>query len=349
MLKDLLASPDSPWTQAEGPERDVVMSSRIRLARNFKAQPFPNKEQTSSAMHVWKYTSDFAQDQGDPLHFYSLKDEAPLDRQVLVEKHLISPQQAHTEDAHRALVLSDDFSISIMVNEEDHIRLQVFAPGLDLAPAYEKAAGLEKALGHQADYAFHSRWGYLTACPTNMGTGLRASALLHLPALAKTQGDSFLKSLPPMGLTARGLYGEGSKAYGDFYQISNQRTLGIREEDILASLNQVCNHLIEGERQARKGLKDQGLLFEDYVFRSYGLLRHSRHMALEEAFERLSYVRLGLAEGLFPGSQPQDLDPIYVAIQPASIQKSLGQNLDQEGLDRTRADLLRQAMAQLKS
>lgn len=347
MLKDLLSSPDSPWTQAQGPDRDVVMSSRIRLARNFVARPFPHKADLSEAMHIWKAAADFAHDQG--FYFINLNREDLEDRRILVEKHLISPLHGQSQEGHRALVLSADFAVSMMVNEEDHIRLQVFTPGLDLDPAYDRARDLARSLGRQGEFAFSPRWGYLTACPTNMGTGLRASALLHLPASAKTQGEAFLRSLGPMGLTARGLYGEGSKAYGDFYQISNQRTLGAREEDIITGLVQVCRHLVDQERQAREDLKAKGLLFEDQVFRSYGLLRHSRHMALDEAYTRLSLVRLGLALGYFPGHTPQDMDPIYVAVQSASLQKSHGPNLGQEGLDRARADLLRQTMLTISS
>lgn len=340
MLTDLLASDQSPWTKGTGPENDVVLCSRIRLARNFAAFAFPWKLEREKAYQVWKIVADVAEMRKD-MRFYDLSRLDALTRKVLVEKHLISPQQADTENQFRALVLQDQMTDAIMINEEDHVRIQSFTPGFDLQQLWQKASALDDAIGASGHYAYDDEWGYLTTCPTNIGTGLRASVMVHLPALEKTGRIQMLQQLPAMGMAVRGLFGEGSKAYGHFYQISNQKTLGFSEEDIIANLIAVTERIIGEERAARQRLTEDQLAYEDKVYRSLGILSQARLMTTTDAFEHLSVVRVGIAQNAIKRLHFADIDPLFVAVQSGALQLSAQHDLTELERDRARATVLR--------
>lgn len=343
MLPDFLRSRKSPWTTGHGPDKDVVLSSRIRLARNFRDFVFPDRLDREGAYRVWKLVSDATQGH-EGFFFCDLSQTEPLARQVLVEKHLISPQHAADDKHHRAVLLHEDLKHAVMINEEDHVRLQCFAPGLDLNALWGTAGALDDAIGAETDYAYSDEWGYLTACPTNIGTGLRASVMLHLPALDKTGRISILNGLPAMGMAVRGLFGEGSKAYGHFYQISNQKTLGFREEAIIANLKAVTDRIITEERTARAHLAAETDAFEDRVFRSLGVLSQARIMTTIEAFELLSTVRIGIAQDVISEFGYEDIDPLFVAAQSGSLQYHAGTTLTEEERDRARASVIRETI-----
>jgi protein arginine kinase len=255
---DVMLNP-SMWMEGNGQNSNVVLSSRIRLARNLSQYPFPQamkdeqKEAFIQEMKVVISQFEAIENQGN-LSFFKIDNFTPLEKQVLVEKHLVSPQFIGGNQ-DKAIILSRQEEISIMVNEEDHLRIQVILPAMNLKKAYEKASKLDDALEQHLDYAFSEDFGYLTSCPTNVGTGLRASVMMHLSALVLTkQVDQIFSALAKVGLTVRGLYGEGSKSIGDIFQISNQVTLGQSEEEILANMEAVCGQIIEQELRARNGL-----------------------------------------------------------------------------------------------
>lgn len=334
----------SPWTQGDGPEADVVLSSRLRLARNFKSEPFPNRQHRESAYRVWKNLSDYCE-HGEGYHFYDLSRLSAEERQILVEKHWISPVHAKDDQAYRALVLGNDGNSAVMVNEEDHVRLQVFAPGLDLHALWQRASMMDDGIEKETAYAFDAKWGYLTACPTNLGTGLRASLLVHLPGLRMVQRLDLLQSLSQGGMAVRGLYGEGSASSGDLYQISNEQTLGRSEEDIIFNLNQAAAGLIRAERQARQSILDHDpLAFDDRAWRAYGILQTARKMTTKEAFEQLSMLRLGVAMERMDSLVLADVDQLYLCSQAGYLSYQAGRSLSVAERDEYRARAVRHAL-----
>lgn len=336
-LDERLTSPDSPWTHGDGPENDVVLSSRIRLARNFKQYPFPARQHRESALQVWRILSDFS-DKHKGYQFYDLSRETAQARQVLVEKHLISPEHAQNDEHYRALVLSEDGNESLMINEEDHLRLQVFGKGLSLDTLWARANALDDAIEHEAAYAFDERLGYLTSCPTNLGTGLRASILVHVPALRMTKRLGLLQQFTQMGMAVRGLFGEGSDSTGDFYQISNQQTLGKSEADIIQNLEAVAKRIIVEERNAREKLRDHmGDALSDKVWRIFGMLSFAQQLSSAEAYEKLSLLRMGVAMGFFPDIHLKDIDALYVQSQAGYLMLSAEEDLDEHKRDTYRA------------
>lgn len=344
----------SHWMEATGPHSDVVLSTRIRLARNLEGFPFPHVLSEAQAAEVIRKVEagvreiDKIQVPGvvSPVELYRLAEIPPLARQVLVEKHLISPPLA--QDARgRAVAISADEAVSIMVNEEDHIRIQVLSSGLDLENTWTLASRVDDALEEKLTYAFHNVRGYLTACPTNLGTGLRASVMVHLPALVITgQAGRLFNTLGQFGLAVRGYFGEGTDAQGNIYQISNQVTLGRSEEDIIANLSGVAQQVIEHERKARDHLKRQmRAQIEDRVGRAYGILTGAHILSSEEAMRLLSDVRLGVDLGLIPRVPVKVLNELLVAIRPAFLQKTAGKDLGPFERDVRRASLVRQRLA----
>lgn len=343
----LVSEPLSKWTEATGPFPEVVLSSRIRLARNLEGVPFPEQmdekqadqligqvEQGVREINLMGFAAKVA--------LYRLADVPALERQVLVDKHLISPQQAQ-EARGKAVAISDDEAISVMVNEEDHLRIQCLAPGLQLDEAWRIASLVDDALEQKLTYAFHAQRGYLTACPTNVGTGLRASVMMHLPGLVLTQqAGQLFHTLSQVGLVVRGLYGEGTEATGHIFQISNQTTLGKSEEEIIAHLGAVVQRVIETEKQARQHLfQEMKAQVEDRIGRSYGILSSARILSSEEAMKLLSDVRLGIDLGLFPTLTFRTMNELMVAMQPAFLQKVAGQELNPLERDIRRAALVR--------
>lgn len=341
----LVAKPGSRWTDA-GPNGDVVLSSRIRLARNVEGLPFPHRMNDAQAEQLVKQVEQGVKEinlmgLSGKVDLYRLGDISALERQVLVDKHLISPQQAQNG---KAVAISADEAISVMVNEEDHLRIQVLAPGLQLHQAWRTASSVDDALEQKLNYAFHPQRGYLTACPTNVGTGLRASVMMHLPGLVLTQqAGRLFHNLAQIGLVVRGLYGEGTEAAGHIFQISNQTSLGKAEEEIIEQLDGVVTKVIDAERQARQHLhSEMRIQIEDRVSRAYGLLSTARIITSEEAMKLLSDVRLGISLGLFPKLNTQMMNELMVAMQPAFLQKAEGRELNALDRDIRRAAMIRQ-------
>lgn len=352
MNLDSLAQTNGEWLRAQGPEADIVISSRIRLARNLSSFPFTNRSNTHQKAEIEQYLKarieklDF-----DPrLEYLSLAALTALDRQLLVERQLISRELANGEGP-RGVAFSPNEVVSVMVNEEDHLRIQVIRSGFSLDEAWQDADRLDDRLEEKVPYAFSEELGYLTACPTNIGTGLRASVMLHLPALVLIkQIEKVFRALQKINLAVRGLYGEGSRASGDFYQISNQVTLGKSETTIINELRDVVPNIIAYERQARQTLtRENREAVLDRVKRAFGTLRHATMMTSEETMDLLSSVRLGVNLGLLDDVTVSEVNELFLQTQPAHLQKILGKQLESEERNSERARYLRNRLREMES
>lgn len=330
----------SKWMEGTGPESDVVISSRVRLARNLKDLPFPSLASDSQREAVLNKVEEVLAKDKVFSSFSNLKlhDISSLQRQVLVEKHLISPHIAK-EYRYGALLLREDEVISIMVNEEDHLRIQCLLPGLQLERCWEEASLWDDHLEKNLDYAFDENLGYLTACPTNVGTGLRVSVMLHLPGLALTrQINRLLSAVTQVGLCIRGLYGEGSDIVGNLVQVSNQVTLGQGEEEILHNLFSVTRQLIVQEQKARQILLNQGReKLEDRAGRALGILKYARLINFKEMMQLLSDIRLGVDLKFLNGISRQTLNELMVLARPGCLQLLKGKELNSYERDLERA------------
>lgn len=348
-LRQIINRSVSAWMKGSGPEQDVALGSRVRLARNLSGIPFPAIAKPADLASV---VADVKNAVGTSpalrnLDFVDMNRLTPLERQLLVERHLVSPRHV-SEAEHRAVALRDDEAVSVMINEEDHVRIQVLMPGLQLPEAWRLADEIDDAFDQHLHYAFEEKRGYLTACPTNVGTGLRASLMVHLPALAMTnQMHRIVAAVGKFGLVVRGLYGEGTQASGNIFQFSNQVTLGHPEMEIIQHLINVTRQVIDQEREARQTLlKRSKTRLEDRVARAYGTLAHARVLSSEEALQLLSDVRLGIDMGLITGVQPQILQELLVLIRPAHLQKRTGRDLTPEERDELRATLVRERIVE---
>ncbi len=334
------------WIDEKGPLKDVVLSSRIRLARNIDGMPFPtamdNTQGTNIIDQVNKSMFEGNSVLGRDFRFIAMKSISPLERQILVEKHLASLDLMQRFEIS-ALLLDTKERVSIMVNEEDHIRMQCILPGFQLDKAWEVLNRVDDVIEETTAYAYDEQLGYLTGCPTNVGTGLRASIMVHLPALTMTKHiNIILQTISKIGLTARGLYGEGSEALGCMYQISNQITLGLSEEEIIHNLTVAAQQIIAKERQGRKALLQiNGIEFEDRVWRALGVLTHARQLDIKEFMALISQVRLGVNLRLIPNLALEQLDAMTVAAQSGILQLEFKQEQTQEDIDRLRADYVR--------
>lgn len=331
------------WYKNKGPEGDVVLSTRVRLARNLEDYPFPVRLSSEEKKNVSLLVKDslFECDSKN-LSFIDMSTLSPTKAVSLAEKHLISPEFAY-EGAGRALLLSDDEDVSIMLCEEDHIRIQVILPGLSLDEAYGEADRIDTVIENKLNYAFDERIGYLTQCPTNLGTGMRASVMLHLPALSKKGAMRRLSTtVAKLGLTLRGSYGEGSEISGDIYQLSNQVTLGISEKAALQNLTSIAMQIVSQEKQARASLiKDED--FIDKIYRSWGILRSAYKLTSNELTNLISYVRLGAGEGIID-VPTEKLTAMFIELQPATVNVEMGKNLSQNERDVLRAEKVRNAL-----
>lgn len=330
----------SKWYIGAGEQSDIVVSTRIRLARNIKEYPFPNKLNTKSRMELNNVIKEAIEsDNKYGLRFMEMRTLARFEAASMAERHIISPEFASDLDG-RALMLSPEEDISIMLNEEDHIRLQVMKSGFALDEAYQVANELDDMLGAKFNFAFDERIGFLTQCPTNLGTGMRASVMLHLPALTLSgQIHKLINTVSKLGLTFRGAFGEGTTAIGDMYQLSNQITLGISEEFAIKNLKAITLQLCAQERAAREEmLKD--LTTEDRIFRAYGLLKWARLLSTKELMENLSFVRLGSVTGKI-NIPIETVNELMVSMQPATINARAGQKLPTAERDSIRANEVR--------
>ncbi len=330
----------SKWYIGAGEQSDIVVSTRIRLARNIKEYPFPNKLNTKSRMELNNVIKEAVEsDNKYGLRFMEMRTLARFEAASMAERHIISPEFASDSDG-RALMLSPEEDISIMLNEEDHIRLQVMKSGFALDEAYQVANEIDDMLGAKFNFAFDERIGFLTQCPTNLGTGMRASVMLHLPALTLSgQIHKLINTVSKLGLTFRGAFGEGTTAIGDMYQLSNQITLGISEEFAIKNLKAITLQLCAQERAAREEmLKDVGA--EDRIFRAYGLLKWARLLSTKELMENLSFVRLGSVTGKI-NIPIETVNELMVSMQPATINARAGQKLPALERDSIRANEVR--------
>lgn len=342
-LSEHLASPTSSWSRGIGPDADVVVSSRVRLARNLARIRFPGRESPEEATEVLTLAERAVGILGPDWDFYRLSQLPAPDRRVLVEKHLISPQLARQPQA-AALAVSRDERASLMVNEEDHLRLQVMESGRNLPAAWQAADDMDNRLEADLEYAFDPELGYLTACPTNLGTGMRASAMVHLPVLALSgRVGALLQAVTKIGYAVRGLYGEGTEAVGNLFQVSNQRTLGMAEEEIVGHLDQVLVQVIQAERESRQELRSQSPdHLADRVGRAYGVLRGARILSTAEAMRLTSDVRLGVALGLLPEVDYGTLNALWVICRSGYLTRSVGREMPALERDVLRARLVRE-------
>ena len=332
------------WYLGVGEQSDIVVSTRIRLARNLNEYPFPNKLNTKSRTALNNIIKDAVEtDNKFDLRFVEMKSLARFEAASMAERHIISPEFASDADG-RALMISKDEDICIMLNEEDQIRIQIMKSGFALDEAYQVADEIDDLLGNKLEYAFDERIGYLTQCPTNLGTGMRASVMLHLPALTMNgQIHKLINTISKLGLTFRGAFGEGTKATGDMYQLSNQITLGISEEFAIKNLKAITLQLCANERAAREELL-KSIDTEDTIFRAYGTLKWARLLSTKELMDNLSLVRLGSVAGKI--SVPvETLNELMISMQPASINVMAQQKLDEKERDTIRATKVRNRLS----
>lgn len=345
-MEQLLRNTDK-WLQGSGPHEDIVVSSRARYARNLAGYPFAARGGPARLAKVAEAIDECVRGNAYFADFQKIvvPEARPLDRVCLKESRLISVE-VEKGAPNQVVYLSTQMNQSIMVNEEDHLRVQAILPGLQLKEALTLADNMEEALGQDLPFAFSGRLGYLTACPTNTGTGLRISVMLHLPGLViQKKIEEILKLIQPFGLIARGFYGENSDFTGDFFQISNEVTLGKREEEIAEVLSHIVGKILEQEQEARAGLfRDDETRLDDFVWRSFGQLRFARRLETGEAMKLLSYIRLGIARGYFKDLTHKQFNQIIVAIQPGHLQAFHGGDLTSDTRDAMRAQMLRQRL-----
>lgn len=354
MTLDLSLLPDGgvPWLAASGEHSDIVLSSRIRLARNIAGYAFTARARDGERLRILAQLREALPRVPSLARSVVLRlDElTPTERALLHERHLVSKELAGLEGAAEtrsgaAVLVSDD--AGVMVNEEDHLRVQVFRSGFDVPGAFQAASRLDRELGAEVPYAFHAEFGFLTSCPTNTGTGMRASVLIHLPGLVLTREiGKVLQGLQQMGLTYRGLYGEGSEVIGNFFQISNQTTLGRAEEELAEHLSRVVKRVIEQEEEARRVLlRDAGYIIEDKLWRAYGTLRHARSLPADEAMNLLSGVRLAVGLQLMTGLSVYTLNKLLIFSQSAHLSLAAGRSLTESEANLARARYVRQVLA----
>lgn len=351
MFQHILQNSSSPWMDGSGDLGNVVISSRVRLARNLEDIPFPHLLSEKDADLILKRVFRAVravgeQGFGGPVIEVGLSDLSPMDCQVLVEKHLISPQHAQGR-LGKGVVLRHDEIVSVMVNEEDHLRLQVLRSGLELDEAWVLANGIDDLCEKGLDYAYNERIGYLTSCPTNAGTGLRASVMVHLPALAIANEISrVLTAVNKVGLVVRGLYGEGTEGQGNVFQISNQVTLGQTEKEIIENLSLVAKQVVGEEVRVRETLfKDHRVEIDDRVFRALGILSNARKITSSEAIKLWSDLRLGVDFYMIPTLTISDVNEILVLSRPNYVQKASRTALTARERDIRRADLIRKHLS----
>jgi len=346
-IQNLLKT-SSEWVKGENGGNRIVFSSRLRLARNVNHHPFPGwakKAEREKVLALVQPAVAHLPEMKEAVINDSMEHFTPLEKQVLVEQHLISREHA-AKNAGSGLVISKNRSLSVMINEEDHLRIQSLRSGLKLKELMKAVDKLDTELEEKLDFAFSPQIGYLTACPTNVGTGMRASAMMHLPALVlDDQITQIIKAVNKIGLAVRGLYGEGTEALGNLFQISNQMTLGESEQDIVRKLDKVIEQVAEHEENARqKMLEDKSRMVADQVGRAYGIMMHSYSISSKEVLNLLSMLRLGVDLGLMPEEYRATIDELFIRTQPAHLQKDFERKLSTEERDGLRSDLLRERL-----
>jgi len=348
-LHDFL-TPPADSARRKGPHDRIVMSSRVRLARNLKTGAFPGWAKKPERVRVLEAVRPVIESLGEMQGAFSesMDNLSALDKQILVERHLISREHA-AKSAGSGLVFNRDETLSVMINEEDHLRMQALQPGLQLRQVWAAIDRVDSVLEKKLDYAFDADLGYLTACPTNLGTGIRVSAMLHLPGLVLSeQINPIIQSVNKLGLAVRGLYGEGTEALGNVFQVSNQMTLGESESAIVERLEKVLAQIIEHEENARDSLLEKNAkMVYNHIGRAYGILANAHSISSKETMNLLSLMRLGVDVQLFPGVERSLVDELFILTQPAHLQKQHSEKLSAEERDLIRADMVRDRLKQV--
>ncbi|MDP2913718.1 MAG: protein arginine kinase [Candidatus Omnitrophota bacterium] len=348
MTIDDFLKQDSEWLRGMGPSSNIAISSRTRLARNIDKAPFSNwadKKQLEEVLNNIRDASLSTKFLKNAV-FFRLKDLSEVDRIFLVERHLMSPEHAKDVE-YKALIVDPKEIVSIMINEEDHLRIQVLQSGSNIKECWQIIDDLDTELSKILPFAYSAKWGYLTACPTNTGTGLRGSVMVHLPALVFAgQIGKVLQAIAKLGLNIRGLYGEGTEAAGNIFQISNQVSMGIIEEDIIDNIERIVNQVIFREDTTRKAiiLKNKEALV-DRVSRAYGTLKSAHIITSNETVALLSAIRLGVDMGIVKNLDRRMVNELFILTQPAHLQKLEGRPLDSNERDIKRADLIRKKLS----
>jgi protein arginine kinase len=339
--------PPAESARRKGPHDRIVMSSRVRLARNLKEAAFPGWAKKPERVRVLDLIRPAVENLPDMKEAFSqsMDSLSTLDKQILVERHLISREHA-AKSAGSGLVLNRDETLCVMINEEDHLRMQALRPGLQLRQAWTAIDQADSLLERKLEYAFNPELGYLTACPTNIGTGIRVSAMLHLPGLVLSEHiNPIIQSVNKLGLAVRGLYGEGTEALGNVFQVSNQMTLGEAEGAIVERLEKVLSQIIEHEENARGSLLEKKpKMVYNHIGRAYGILANAHSISSKETMNLLSLMRLGVDLALFPGVDRALVDELFILTQPAHLQKQHSEKLSAEERDLLRADMVRERL-----
>ena len=331
----------SNWYLQNGKESDVVISTRVRLARNIDGFAFENKCDEKIKEEILRKVEEIVPNLGYGLQLLKLKDIDEITKQELIEKHLVSPEFVNNKSG--AILINEEESICIMINEEDHIRIQVFSEGMAIEGFLNLAIEIDKKLEELLPYSYNKKYGYLTACPTNVGTGLRISTMVHLPGLAQTGNvGKVLRIVNNFGMSVRGVYGEGTDSKGNIYQISNNQTLGITEQEIAKDVVSITQKVIEQERIARKYLGKKGLELENRLYRSFGLMMYSKMITLDECIDLLSDVKLGTDMGIIKELNDGKVKKLWLYTKPANMQKYFGQTMDEKEENIKRAELIQQ-------
>ncbi len=335
------------WYLQNGKDSDVVISSRVRLARNLDKIPFKTRASKEDMQKVLNKIEEITPSLGYGLKFLKLKDIDDITKLTLIEKHVISPDFAIDKEEIGAILINEEENICIMINEEDHLRLQVFSSGMDLENLKNLIVEIDEKIDSLLDYAFSEQYGYLTACPTNVGTGMRASVMVHLPALTLTGNIAkVLNVVNGFGMNIRGIYGEGTQSQGDIYQISNNQSLGITENEIIKNLKTITEKVIEQERLARKYLAKNQIELEDRVYRAYGTLAFSKKLTSEECRNLMSIIKLGTDLGIIKELNDSKVSKINLYTQVGNLQKYLGKNLDAYERDIKRSEVIKQIISE---
>ncbi len=333
------------WYLQNGKDSDVVISSRVRLARNIEDFPFMTKCTTADLNKILDMMKEVTPSIGYGLKFVDLKDLDDITKITLVEKHIISPDFAMKKNSNGAILVNDDENICVMINNEDHIKLQVFSSGQDLENLVNLAIEIDEKLGELVHYSYSKQFGFLTVSPTNVGTGMQASVMVHLPALTLTGNiNKVLHIVNNFGMNVRGVYGEGTQVQGDIYQISNNQTLGLTEKEIIKNLKTITDKVIEQERLARKYLTKDPVSLEDRVYRSYGILKYATKLTSDECRRLWSDVKLGTDLGIIKELDDTKVNKLNLYTKPGNLQKYLGKQLDGYDRDIRRTEVIKQIL-----
>lgn len=334
------------WYEQAASDSDVVISSRVRLARNMDKYPFSSIMQEEQAVslvnEVKEITPTLTEQEGRKFYACNISTLSDIDRIAMVERHIVSPLLAEKQQT-TGLILSEDETISIMINEEDHVRIQAIVGGLNLEEAYKEADHIDDLAYEKLHFAYDEKYGYLTACPTNAGTGMRASCMVFLPALTSAHMiQKLMEEVGKYGVTIRGIYGEGTKSLGNIYQISNQKTLGNSEREIIDNLNRIVTQVIKQERKRREYMLSVNAdELEDQIFRAYGMLKYARQITSEDAMTLLSQLKFGVDCGLIKFEHDINIHKLMMGVQPGSLQWTLGKNVGSTTRDQSRAEYIR--------